>query len=163
MNDYYSNNEMNVMNQDESEYYSGSYYNAAPLTRAQYFKGADFRERRMYVRLCGILLAIFIAIDFWRLKIINDDYDIENYFWTVGTCFFLAVVFEVLIQLFGFKWCAIAQLVMGVFLIFYGWSMYLSMLPVGTFLSIVFAIHVEQTNAFEKMWKKYLAVNTIQK
>lgn len=139
----------------------GSYYNNGTLTRHQYLKGADYREKRFFLRFFGVIAGLMMAVDIWRLYLYNIDYDIEDYFWFVGISFFIIVVLEVLVQLFGFKWCAIGELVLSLFMVCRAFSLIISVLPIGSLLMIVFGYHIAQTSEFEKMYAHYLKLSSI--
>ena len=80
--------------------------------------------------------------------------------YSVGISLFLVVVCEVLIQLFAFRWCAITEVVLSLFMIMKGFSLILSILPIGTILMVACALHIDQTAKFEKKYKHYLAINS---
>ena len=158
MNDYYYSDAETPEIQPEAEI--GSYYNAEPLTRHQYLQCADFREMRMFLRFAGIVIGIFIAIDIFRLYVYNLDFEIYEYMSSIGISLFLIAVFEVLIQLFAFRWCAIAENVLCFFMILIGYPLMLSVVPIGTFMLLACASHIGQTTSFENKYKHYLATNS---
>ena len=137
-----------------------TYYSNSPFTRAQYLKSPDYKDRRMFIRLTGIILAIFMVIDFIRIYIFNIEIEFDNELWYTGGCFVFIAVCEVIIQLYMYRSAAFAEIVLVVlFSSYVNKGMYF-LPPLGLIMLICSAYHVEQSLAFHQKWKHYQRINS---
>lgn len=137
-----------------------TYYSNSPYTRAQFLKSPDYKDRRMFIRLTGFFLALFMVIDFIQIYIKNINYELDKEFWVAEGCFLFIAVCEVIIQLYMFRSAAFAEIVLvAIFSTYVNKSMQF-IPPLGLIMLICSAYHVEQSIVFDQKWKHYQRINS---
>lgn len=137
-----------------------TYYSNSPYTRSQYLKSPDYKDKRMFIRLTGFCLALFMVIDFIRLYIWNIDFELDNELWLTIACFVFVGACEVIVQAYMYRSVAVVEIILVVLFASYINKQMLFFPPLGLIMLICSAYHVEQSIVFDQKWKHYQKINS---
>jgi|GEM_PF-3438188 len=141
---------------------AANYYNPAPYTRYQYYKSVDMQKIRRNFRALGIAIMVLAVIDFFHIRFVNWDQDIEKYYhlyMLLGSGILIAEAVN--LRLVNPILCFVGAF-LSIITAYCATKTFCFIIIPGLVNMILFIIHFEQVKTFERKYRLYREVNDVE-